>query len=257
VDAETQSPLADARAMLWGGTYMDGGQRADETGSITIEGREPGEFDLHVFAEDHEEHKAHFLADAGVLTDLGKIPLERAVQATVKVLDDAGNPVSAKFVLGVIDDATGKLTMERQRSYECGGDGVLKLERLGRHVYVIRTSNLDGVNDREEGAVKLVSGNVRLDLRADADSSGLEIRLRPATPATIIVQGASAEGMRFRVTDEEGFDLVSSRFYGSEPRPLSLPQGAYKVALLDAEDRVAKESAVSVGSSPVTVRISL
>jgi hypothetical protein len=77
------------------------------------------------------------------------------------------------------------------------------------------------------------------------------IQLVPATPVTLAVQGEPADGLRFRVTDEHGLDVVDSRFYGNGPRPLSLPQGTYRVALLDGVKTVLKESLMTVGTTPV------
>jgi RNA polymerase sigma-70 factor (ECF subfamily) len=256
VDADTQTPLAGANAMLWGGTYMDTGKRSDSSGNIVFEGREPGEFDLHVRAKGYEEYKAHILADSGTTTDLGQIALDKEIQLEAKVVDGSGAPRSERFSLGTFDPATHKLTMEQQRAYQSGGGGLLKLDGLGRRVYVLRTANHDAVNDQDNPETKWVSGDVLVDLRSGTAPANFVVSLVPATRMMIAVKGEPAEGLRFIVMDEQGLDLVSSRFYGTGPRPLTLPQGKYRVALLDANKTVLKEQSVTLGATAQTLELS-
>jgi hypothetical protein len=256
LDAGTQGPIPGAHALLEGGTYFDGGQASDASGNIVFEAREPGEFDLHVSAKDHEEYTTHILADSGTTTDLGQILLEKEIALAAKVVDATGAPRSERFSMGVLDPATRTLMMERQQSYQSTGEGILELKRLGRRIYVVRTANHDALNDRGKDETKWVSGDVVIDLRSGTAPANLIIRLVPATPVTLSVQGEPADGLRFRVTDEHGLDLVSSRFYGNAPRPLSLPQGAYKVALLDAAKTVLKENSMTLGATPVKLELS-
>ncbi len=256
VDAGTQAPVKGANAMLWGGASMDGGSASDASGDILIDGREPGEFDLHVRAKGYEEYKAHILVDSGTPTDLGQIALDKAIAVEIKVVDGTGAPCNTKFSVGVFDPSTKVLDMERQQSWASRGDGVLALGTLGRHVYVVRTDNHDAVNDEANEDPKWVSGDVMLDLRSGVAPANVVIKLVPATRVMIVPKGVTTQGLRFRVTDEQGLDLVSSRFYGDGPRPLTIPQGSYKLALLDANKTVLREQPLVVGSTPMTVELS-
>jgi hypothetical protein len=244
IDAVTQAPLPGASAMMWGGTYMDGGKYSDSSGNIVIEDREPGEFDLHVSAKGHEEYKAHILADAGVTTDLGQIALDTAIEVEAMVVDGTGAPISTDFSIGTFEPATRALSMERQMGYKSKGDGSLALFGLGRRVYLLGT---DGT--------KWVSGDVLLDLRSGVAPANFVIKLVPATRLVLIVKGEPADHLRFRVTDEQALDLVNGSFYGSGPRPLTLPPGTYKVALLDANKAVLSEKSVTLGSTPMSLEL--
>jgi RNA polymerase sigma-70 factor (ECF subfamily) len=255
LDACTQAPIPTAHASLWGGTYRDGGKGSDANGNIVFEAREPGEFDLHVSARDHEEYKAHIMADSGVTTDLGQILLDKEITLNVKVVDGSGAPRSELFSFGLLDPPTPKLSMKLQM-YQSSGDGILKLAHLGRHVYVLRTFDFDAGNDEGKNGTTWVSGDVLLDLRSGTAPANFVITLVLATRVMLLVKSEPADGLRFRITDEQGLDLVSSRFYGHGPHPLTLPQGTYKVALLDANKTVLEEQTMTVGATPMTVELS-
>lgn len=255
VDAGTQQPIPNAHAMLFGGARGDGGVSADAQGNIVIADREPGEFSIAVRAKGHEKYSAVVLAKSGEVTDLGRIALDAEVPCVVQVVDGEGHPRAERFNLGLFDETTGKLRVERQQVMQSTGDGTLTLSGMGRHVYVLRTVNHDGLNDKESAGVKWVSGNVILDLRSGAAPAGMVIRLQPSTRVMVVVSGVSADGLRFRVTDAKGNALVESRFYGDAPRGLTLPEGRYKVALVDANDSILSERDVAVGSAPLTVEL--
>jgi hypothetical protein len=67
------------------------------------------------------------------------------------------------------------------------------------------------------------------------------------------VAGKAADGMRFRVVDERGFELAEGRFRGGEPRLLELPAGSYSVSLLDPQGAVLSERATTLGAESVTL----
>jgi RNA polymerase sigma factor (sigma-70 family) len=255
VDAESRTPIAGATAALWGGTSLDGGERADANGDVVIARREPGNFDLRVQAAGHEKYRVHILADSGIPTELGEIALDKAIPLVAKVVDVLGAPLSESFNLGVFDSATRTLTMDRQVVHRATGDGQLGLDGLGRHVYVLRSTNHDAVNAQGESEGTLVSGNVVLDLRSGTPPANFVVTLVPATRMMLTVKGQTANGLRFLVTDEHGIDLVSSTFYGNGPRPLLLPQGKYRVALLDAEKTILSEQSVTLGATKLTVEL--
>jgi hypothetical protein len=256
VDADTRAPIQGANVQFWGGPSMGGGVQSDADGNAVIESHEPGEFDMHILAQNHEEYVARILADSGTITDMGQIALEKGIRLEAKVVDGLGNPRHEQFELGVLNPSTHALVMKRQRSYHSDGDGLLTVESLGRRVYVLRTSNHDAVNEQDEVVSKLVSGNVLVDLRSGVPPVNCVIQLAPATRMMLLVRGVDTEGLRFRVTDEAGIDLVSSRFYGSGPRPLTLPQAKYRIALLDENMTVLNEQSVTLGSQPITLELS-
>ncbi len=255
VDAGTQEPLKDANAMLLGGPSGDGGNSSDANGDILIADHEPGEFDLHVSSKDHEQYRGRILIDSGTPTDLGQIALDKAVPVEIKVVDASGAPRNSQLDLGVYDPATKSLNMEGRMMYASRGEGRLSLPGLGRHLYVVRTRNHDAGNEQVKEDPKWVSGNVLLDLRSGMAPPNFTIKLVPATRVVLAMKDGPADGLRFRVRDEQGLDLVANRFYGDGPRPLTLPQGVYTVALLDASKAVLKEQPLVVGPAPMTVEL--
>lgn len=256
VDADTQRPIEGARLLLMGGTYFGAdGPSTDASGIATIEKREPGRFDARISAKGYEGFRRSIVADPGVVTDLGVVALEGEIGVEARVVDGQGSPVSAEFNLGVVDPVTREIDLERQTAYRADGSGVLKLAGLGRRLYVLRTRNHEGGSDREGAATTWVSGNVLLDTRG-GPVVGLVIRLQPAALLVLRVTGEPAYGLRFRVTDPEGWVLVSSRFYGSAPRRLKLPSGTYRVALLDSQGKDLTEREVTLGTEMVKVDLS-
>ena len=51
--------------------------------------------------------------------------------------------------------------------------------------------------------------------------------------------------------------MGEDRFYGRAPRALTLPKGAYRVTVLRENSVVLKEQAVTLGTDPMTVDLSL
>jgi hypothetical protein len=145
--------------------------------------------------------------------------------------------------------------MDERMLYASRGEGVLTLSGLGRHIYVLHTRNLDAVNDQVLEDPKWVAGNLLLDLRSGVAPSLVVITLVPATRVMLSVKDGSADALRFRISDEQGFEVMTKRFWGEAPRPLSLPQGAYKLALLDANNRVLHEQALVVGAKSTTAEL--
>jgi RNA polymerase sigma factor (sigma-70 family) len=256
VDADTRTPIQGANVQFWGGPSMGAGVESDANGNAVIESHEPGEFSMHIRVQNHEEYVARILADSGTITELGQIPLEKGIQFEAKVLDGMGNPKKEQFELGVLNPSTNTLEMERQRSYRSDGDGLLKFENLGRRVYVIRSTNHDAVNEQAEAESKFVSGNVLVDLRSGAAPVNFVIHLVPASIMMLLIGGGFVDGRRFRIIDEGGIDLVSSAFYGSGPRAVTLPHGKYRVALLDENKTVLNEQSVTLESQPITLELS-
>ena len=250
IDSEAGLPIQHARVMLTGGTYFDQGVATDPQGIATIERREPGLFDLQVWAKGYEGFRKSIDALPGEITDLGTVTLEREVAVAGNVLDPEGNPLAASFSVGVLDPVDHAIHWFRQEGFKSGGDGSFEIRRLGRGEYVIRTSNHDAVNEGEWEGIVWVSGNVLVDTRA-GPISGLEVRLRPASKLVLQVARGAADGMRFRVVDERGLELVESILHGSEPRPLELPPGSYRVSLLDPRGNVLSERSVTLESETV------
>lgn len=254
VDAETDAGIAGVHAMLSGGPGMRPTPGSDAKGTLAIEGCEPGKYDLRVIAKGYESLRIPVIAEPGQITDLGDVMLAKELRVEGRIVDGEGRGVATAFSLGVLDPATRKIDMDRTMGHASDATGAFTLTGLGRRQYVLRTDNLDALNDKDRDDVVWVSGNVFVDTRA-GPITGLEIALHPATLVVLRVGGEPADGLRFRVEDADRNVVVASRFYGPGPRPLRLPAGAYRVALLDAAGVVLAEKSVTVGAQTTEVEL--
>jgi len=254
VDADTGEPIAGVRVMLSGTAASDMGSATDETGIAILEDRAPGSFDMRLMAKEHEHLRRKIDAEPGQVTDLGDIALDKAVLVQGRLVDAEGNGVATEFNLGVLDPVSGAIDMDRTMQHASDATGAFTLHGLGRKQYVLRTENHDALNDKDLDGIALVSGNVFVNARA-GPITGLEIRLHRAAMLVLRVKGESPDGLRFRVADQDGRVLVSSRFYGPGPRPLKLPPGSYSAALLDTQGNVLAEKQVTLGSQPVEIEL--
>jgi RNA polymerase sigma-70 factor (ECF subfamily) len=255
-DADGTTPLAGAGVALMdqGEDEASGGTGPD--GIANIEKVVPCEGELVIRAKDHATQSVHIVARAGVVTDAGHITLDNGLTLNAMVLDPAGAPVSARLYVIPIDSSTGQPRTETEYGSSSAGDGQLSIPHLGREVYVLRTMNLDASNDQEHDTVKLVSGNVRVDLRSGVAPNALQIRLTPASSLSLVVPGEPADRMRFRIIDSQDLALVSGRFWGDAPYPFSLPPGAYRVEFLDRDGKLLSTRSVTLGTAPLTLELS-
>jgi len=110
----------------------------------------------------------------------------------------------------------------------------------------------------EKVRVASTDGNGRyqlVDLRPGVAPANFEIRLKPSRRLLIQVRDENAVGMRFQVLDESGISLVGHRLYQSAPFGVSLPDGSYRVQLLDANRKLVCEKPVTLGSDGATVEL--
>ena len=70
-----------------------------------------------------------------------------------------------------------------------------------------------------------------------------------------IVSDKACSSWRYRVTEDSGFTIRSSRFYGLGPRRLKLPPGRYGVVLSDEEGREVWHRSVLLSDQPVFLEV--
>lgn len=254
IDAETRQPIERARVMLSGGSYASAGVATDAQGVAAIDRREPGLFDLQVWAKGYESSRTLIDALPGEITDLGTVALESEVGVEGRVLDLESHPRAASFSLGIIDPVDRVVHWSKQQRFTSSGDGSFAIHGLGRREYVIRTGNHDAVDAGEWEGIRWVSGNLSLDTRAGS-ITGLELRLRRASKLVLRTAATTVEWMGFRVVDEHGIELVGGRFHGSEPRALALPAGSYRILLLDRQGAVLSERVLELGADTLELEL--
>ncbi len=253
VDAVTSSPL-QAYVHLDGGTRGVSSMQTDASGVLSIDPELPGRFELRIAKEGYEEFEEILDVEPGQATDRGVVALAREVVAELHFVDDLGRPAQASVVLAPLVPGTSAPDARFSRVLRSDAAGLLNLRGLGRKVYVLRTSNYDAAYLDSIPDVTWVSERITLDATTGSIPP-MTIRLQPAVPLAIRVEGRTAEGLRFAVIDGQGRPLVRDRFWGNAPRPLRLPAGAYKVQLRDANDAVLAERSVALASEPVELAL--
>jgi len=258
VDAENSTPLANAVVRLEDGLVYDVQSTSDTSGIAVIKRCNPGEYQLRITAVGYETIITRVLADSGVVTELGQVALRPEVRFEAEVIGPDGSLCSGSFLMGVLDPSTSVISHWKDVCSDAryGTDsGVLRVRGLGRKIYALQTAphSFFGEQDRRK---ELVSGNVVIDLRSGAPPTGFKIRLRPASQLLIHVNDGLIAGLRYRIEDETGLELDGGRFYQSAPISISVPEGIYRVQLLDSVGSVLTTKTVTIDSTTQTVELS-
>ncbi len=273
VDAATLTPIRGARVDLEGAARALHGWTSDANGMVLIRNHAPGEFQLRVSAPGHEDLTKVFSATPGATTELGQIVLGEEIRFEARVLDATGTTCTTSFKLGVLDPSTHEITMEwrsseelgdpmqetttwKQRSYGSDNDGMLRIRHLGRRVYVLRP--LDGMRQfsQADASARWTCGNVLIDLRSGVAPKEMEIHLERGSLLMLGVKGEEPAGLRYRVLAADGLERLADTFRHSAPLSLPLPQGSYRVQLLDSGGRQLSEQTLTLDAKPRTVELS-
>jgi hypothetical protein len=248
LDAVTREPVPQAHAWVSGGNEGGGGH-ADADGRIVAQRCPPGRLRLEVGADGYETFLRSVQLDPGKTIDVGDILIGKRLELSFRVLDPQGQPHHAYFFIGLVDPNTMKVEIDPLGGSWSDESGVLKLSSLGRRLYVLRTSPTDPRNGDP------VSGNVLIDLRAGILPPSQEIRLQRASRLVLRADSPLSASEGFRVIDEQGFEIVADRLWGSAPVPLSLPQGRYRVDLLGRDGDVVVTRSVELRSDTATCEL--
>lgn len=251
--AATGLPIEGARLWIDGGN-SPGSARTDAEGIAVVEGLAPGLLSLVLRADGFETFRHSLSAQPGAIADLGTIELHQGITVEGLVLDQDGHPRSDTFTLGLRDAENGAIQWWNRESFKSEANGQYKLQGLGRREYRIRSRNLDGLNRSDHDGTVLVLGATPCDTRSGSLNS-FDLHLKPATSLVLQVADGRGDGLRFRVLDETGSELLTSRFYGPAPRPLNLPAGNYRVLLLDAAGKTLADRSVSLGADAVRLEL--
>lgn len=254
LDALTGLPLHRARVRLSGGDDSERDVLADEQGCATVEGRAGGCCELQVRSRTYAELRLPVeILQAGV-TELGTIALQPEVTVAGLVLDLEGRPRTATFALWIVDPTDRSLCWSSRASFQSSEDGSFNIRGLGRHEYVIRTTDDDRGPGADWKGTATVSGNVVLDTRAGS-IAGLKVRVRPASRLVQHASDGTGNSVPFRVLDARGMEVAAGLLHGSEPRALELSPGVYRVSSPGAQDTVVADQTVELGSHVVTLAL--
>jgi hypothetical protein len=256
LDSDGQTPLPGAVVALSNRGDEQGGTRSGADGVALVEQIVPCDGQLVIVAKDHARRTLDVRVPPGVLSDFGQVTLEPELVLEAQVRDATGPVTGAEFSLLRFDRATGSYRADGDYGYSSVTDGRLSIPSLGRELYLLRTSNLDAINETPGSEARLVCSGLTLDLRSGVAPPKLEIRLVPGTTLSLVLRGETDDHCTFRVSDEQGVLLASGRFWWMTPHPLSLPPGKYRVELFDPARNLLATKSVVLGGAPVTLELS-
>lgn len=252
IDPGTLAPFEGPQAWFRGGALADRGLDPDPNARGMLAGRDAEVFDLHTGSEGRPASRTRMPASSSA-TNLDSTAIESRLEVEVLIVDSSGAARNSTFNLGIYDPLSATLRMPRDLTYVSTGAGELELSGLGHQLYVLRTSEQAPVSIGPGGGATWVSGNVLLDLRSRSAPTSFVVTLTRATRVMLFATSEQFDGLGFRVVDEQDLELESGRFHASGSRALMLPQGDYRIALLDPNDAVLSEQIVRVGTRPLSV----
>lgn len=256
LDSVTREPLTRPTVLMAGGGG-DFGARGGSDGVLTIRNCTPGSLILELDAEGHERLVRRVEVAPGRTTDLGDILLDPSIALHLHVFDGDGQPCSAVFELLTLDPGSAQPgDPDASQDVMSNEEGEVLPLHLGRRSYVLRTTNHGAESGRNPNEVTWVSGNVSIDLRGGAGPVDRDVRLRSASSLVLRAPGYWSDGLRYRVTDARGLPLVTGRFHGGAARALALPEGTYRVELLDVQGPSLSTRSVTLGPSIVSIDLS-
>lgn len=254
VEAESGLPIPSAKVSLEGHGGFDRAAATDAEGVAILPDRMPGAFELFVRADGFETHRQPFDAASGSVTDLGVVRLEAERTVEGIVFDGEGRPVASELTLGIVNAADGSIRWLRNGEFKSKADGTYRLQGLGRHEYVIRSSSRAIGNADDLAGNAWIAGVVPFDTRSGS-LSAFDLHLRPATRLVLQVADGRGDGMRFRIIEDAGYEFYSSRFYSSHPRSLRLPIGKYRIQLLDPGNHVLSVRSATLSSETLYLEL--
>jgi len=252
VDADSQAPILGDSLQVGPQCQL---RREGQRSEVVIGGLGAGDFDWEIRAPGYEQVSVRFHVEPGGSVDLGQIALDKELQVEARVVDATGAPRSDCLDLCSVDPATRSVRLVA-RGIPSNGEGALKLTCLGRRLYVIRSGDYQLGGERVVTDSILAAGNTLLDLRSGRAPANLTVRLLPVTRLTFTVADPSLKDMPLHVLDEQGISLFSSIVYGAAPRALALPQGSYRMEILDNAGGVVVSKSVTLGGAPLAVELS-
>jgi hypothetical protein len=228
----------------------------DPDGRVLLERFSPGRLRISLRVEGHEGFTRRLVLTPGEACDLGTIALVRETWIRGRVVDGLGEPVGVHLACARIlpGDPFAKPDVQGWTT-ESRPDGTFEVGGLGRGKYLLRTVVDDevGIPSRPMDAKWVSGSHVVSTLGGSVED--LVLRLEPACLLVFIVSDKACSSWRFRVTEDSGFTIRGSRFYGLGPRRLKLPPGRYGVVLSDEDGPEVWNRSVLLSDQPVFLEV--
>ena len=219
VDATTRQPVAGAVVLVGGRVRAS---TPDAPGEFKFEGLWPGHYDVVVMPKRGSVivHTG-VLLEPGATLDLGDVELAPESWIDALVVDDNGQPVSARFRIQPFDGKTGPNWYASVNDETASkDDGSLHIGGLMSGKYRLTLGSSESV--RWGRMVKLV------DL-SNGPVTGLRIEVAPGVTLAVRPTNEEALGMRWTLRNSEGVRVMSMRLSSVAPLALSFAPGKYTV----------------------------
>jgi hypothetical protein len=241
VDDETGRPITEGRVGLHAnGRYGTGREIIDPNGYVVFDSEAPGPRHLCIVAKGYEWVLEQVHIDAGYVTDLGTIRLQRPITIAGDVFDDMGQPVRAWVSLWPLERYDATMRINEHFCWHSDENGHFEIHPAGRHKYVVRLND-----DEWDGApvsIDATGGQVAgVRLRA-TKGSNVSVNFDPETP----------RGARLRVADAQGLPVAERAVDAKRKTKVRLAPGRYRMNV-DFGDESYGDRNVLVDSSPLEV----
>jgi len=142
VDDETGRPITEGRVGLHAnGRYGTGREIIDPNGYVVFDSEAPGPRHLCIVAKGYEWVLEQVHIDAGYVTDLGTIRLQRPITIAGDVFDDMGQPVRAWVSLWPLERYDATMRINEHFCWHSDENGHFEIHPAGRHKYVVRLND--------------------------------------------------------------------------------------------------------------------
>jgi hypothetical protein len=241
VDDETGRPITQGRVGLHSnGKYGTGREIIDPNGYVVFDSEAPGPRHLCIVAKGYEWVLEQVHIDAGYVTDLGTIRLQRPITIAGDVLDENGQPVRAWVSLWPLERYDATMRINEHFCWRSDENGHFEIRPAGRHKYVVRLNDDDW--DGAPVSVDATSGTIAgVRLRA-TKGSNVSVNFDPETP----------RGARLRVADAQGLPVAERAVDAKRKTKVRLAPGRYHMNVDFGEESYGDRN-VLVDSSPLEV----
>jgi hypothetical protein len=252
LDAETRAPLADAVANFHMSAGLGQAKKADADGRIVLRGRAPGRYDFFIRSAGHASERMWIELPAGAKVH-HTIALASGARIQGRVLDQEGQPFAAEIELGSAP-VPGELPTTASEAFHVRrrtrGDGTFELEELPPGRWLLQFH--DARDDK--GLYSHMSANVVVDT-SSGPVTDLVVRAIPTGRLVATWMGPDREGIELRFLDEAGLVRAQRSFWSGGPNLIALPQGPWRMLILDGNKAIVDEREISVSSEPLVLEL--